>query len=430
MGNAPKITTMITDTNDKTIRLTGSASRFVRYCSNAKATMHVIAQDGDAAIDLDLLIIDNGSKRGYATGSNDIYEYTFEGVESNRFTFYATDSKGNVSEKGVLVDMVDYVKLTCNVANSRPDASGDMTLLCSGSCFNGYFDKAEENINTIEVLYEYTGIGVDTTKYKSYDSGSMTVIRLGNTYSAYVDLSGLDYQATYSFTITAEDALQKVQSTASGIKSKPVFHWGENDFAFEVPVKFNSTEEMRFKGDLRLKGDGNYGNTLYFGDGKHCYISEPSDNVMNIHCGGLQINEKSVFGTWKPTLNHTDGISYTIQKGWYQKLGNVVTIGWQLKASIPSGQHTNPLVIGEIPFKPSYSAFGGGIARGVYVVSNKNFACWCVELDGEDKAMINARLQACNNTSYANLDTSSTIFYPYGGGEVTLAGTICYMTND
>lgn len=36
-------------------------------------------------------------------------------------------------------------------------------------------------------------------------------------------------------------------------------------------------------GDLRLKGSGDYGNTLYFGDGDFCYIAELSDDVLTIY---------------------------------------------------------------------------------------------------------------------------------------------------
>lgn len=413
-GAAPIITASVEDVNEETIRLTGDRSRLIKYHSHAKATMEVDGQYG-AAINENLLIIRNGSKSGYG------YSYTFNSVESDTFTFFAEDERGYVGSTTVKANMVDYVGLTCIIGNNTPDADGDMRLTCYGNYFNGSFG-AESNSLTVE--YRYTGGGRS-------GSGYMTVTKSGNTYTAYANLSGLDYQTTYSFVITATDELEIVTSQNSAVKSKPIFHWGENDFAFEVPVKFNSTGEMNFKGDLRLKGDGNYGNTLYFGDGSHCYISEPSDDVMNIYADkGLQINGKPVWGTWTPCLSEYDAVSkYSTQEGWYQRLGNVVTLGWNIKARINTGYEDAELIIEGIDFTPEESAFGGGVAYGIYVPNaGYAFECWCVEYDktlGKNK--ITARLQPCNNTSAGNLNVASKSYYPEGGGTVTLSGTICYM---
>lgn len=441
-GTAPVITASVVDTNSTTIALTGNSSKLIKYFSDARATMSAEPQYG-AAIAEDYLIIRNGSQTGYG------YSHTFYGVESNVFNFSAEDDRGYVGTATVTASMVNYVRLTCNMANSRPDASGNMYLSCSGNYFNSSFGAQN---NTLTVQYSYTGGG-------SSGSGYMTVSKSGNTYTAYANLSGLNYQATYSFVITATDKLETVTSRNSAVKSKPIFHWGENDFAFEVPVKFNSTERMTFKGDLQLKGDKNFGNTLYFGDiastGKgYCYITEGEDNEDNIQddrmtikakslnlslSEKLKINNAPVWGAWTPTLNYPSAVSsYEVQSGWYQKLGNVVTIGWQIKAYIKSGYHTKELMITEIPFYPSKAAFGGGVAYGVYVsTAGQSFECWCIEdksntdLNKRDK--ITARFQPCNNTSPGNLNVSSTCYYPKIDNEtekkiVTLSGTICYMT--
>ena len=416
-GAAPIITASVVDTNSTTIALTGNSSKLIKYFSDARATMSAEPQYG-AAIAEDYLIIRNGSQTGYG------YSHTFYGVESNVFNFSAEDDRGYVGTATVTASMVNYVRLTCNMANSRPDASGNMYLSCSGNYFNGSFGAQN---NTLTVQYSYTGGG-------SSGSGYMTVSKSGNTYTAYANLSGLNYQATYSFVITATDKLETVTSRNSAVKSKPIFHWGENDFAFEVPVNFNSTDEMRFKGNMRLKGDGNYGNTLYFGDSSYCYISEPADDEMTLKAKNINlsvskmvaINGYSVWGTWEPTLNYPSAVSYyEVQSGWYQKLGNVVTIGWQIKAEIESGYHTNELAIEGIPFTPKGNAFGGGVAYGIYSSSGQAFECWCADTD----AKITPRLQPCNNTSAGNLNVSSTCWYRKDGGIVTLAGTICYMIN-
>ncbi len=413
-GAAPIITASVVDTNSSTIALTGNSSKLIRYHSAARATMSAEPQGG-AAIDESLYIIRNGSATGYGDS------HTFYDVESNVFTFSAEDDRGYVGTKTVTASMVDYVRLTCNIANSRPDASGDMYLSCTGNYFNGYFGA---QYNSLTVQYSYSGSD------GSYNYGIMTVSTSGNTYTAYANLSDLNYQATYSFTITATDELETVTSTKSAVKSKPIFHWGENDFVFEVPVKFNGADTVTFKGDLWLKGDKTYGNTLYFGDRRYdgagyCYIAEPEEDVINIHAlNGLQINEKPVWGTWTPSLNNSAVSYYSVQKGWYQRLGNVVTIGWYIYASINSGYNSTKIEISGIPAVPTIDAFGGGLAYNVYVTAGHAFECWCVDTTG----LITGRTQPCNNTSAGNLNVGSNTFnYPSGGGAIKLSGTICYM---
>lgn len=421
-GAAPIITASVVDTNSNTIALTGDSSKLIRYHSAARATMNAEPQGG-AAIDENLYIIRNGGATGYGKS------HTFYEVEAPAFTFSAEDDRGYVGMKTIKVSMVEYVKLTCNMANSKPDADGDMYLSCSGNYFNGDFGAQD---NSLTVQYSYSGVGVDTTKYNAYGSGTMTVSTLGNTYTACANLSDLDYQATYTFTITATDELETVTSTKSGVKSKPIFHWGENDFAFEVPVKFNSTGEMNFKGDLRLKGDGDYGNTLYFGDNSNCYLKEATDDKLTIKArmgvnldtlDHLYINGDQTWGTWIPTLYSSAVSYYSKQNGWYQRLGNVVTIGWYIHAHINSGYNNDKIEISGIPAIPVTNAFGGGLALNVYVTAGHAFECWCVDTTG----IITGRTQPCNNTSEGNLSVGSTVNYPSGVSEIKLSGTICYM---
>ena len=44
---------------------------------------------------------------------------------------------------------------------------------------------------------------------------------------------------------------------------------------------------------MRLKGSGNYGSTLKFGDGSYCYISESTDDDMKIYADSVDIVTKN-----------------------------------------------------------------------------------------------------------------------------------------
>lgn len=434
----PIITASVIDTNETTVALTGDNTKLIKYFSNATATMSAEAQKF-AAIDEDLYIIRNGNNSGYGK------THTFENVEDSEFIFLAEDSRGNVGTDTLAPTMINYTKLTCNIANSRPDAFGSMTVSCSGNYFNDTFGEVE---NTLIVQYRYAVWGNALPE----EWTDMEFTTSGNHYSASADFVIPDFnqQLYYSFETRAIDKLSVVSSAPSNVKSLPVFHWGENDVVFEVPVIFKEGTEgielsgdqtfdnVNVKGNLRLKGDADYGNALLFGDGANCYITEPNDDEMMIHAQKIYLDASSgVFvdgyaipildkGIWTPMLNSSVISSYSTQYGWYSKMGQFVTIGFYIKATCKSGYTSTGISISGMPFTPLYSAAGGGMCSGAYVAANQNFQCYVAETD----RTITARTQACNNTTATNLTTSASgCFYRSSGGEITLSGTISFMAN-
>lgn len=432
----PIITASVVDTNATTIALTGDNRKLIKYFSNAYASMTVEAQNG-ATIDQDLYIIRNSGDVGYGTS------HTFEKIESNYFSFSAADNWGNVGGATVTPTMVNYVKLTCNMTSKRPDASGNMDVQCTGSFFNGSFG-AVENALTVQCRYMKQG-----GTYS--DWFTMTIVENGNYYGAYTSFTipDFDYQAVYVFECKATDKLSTVTSTPDSAKSMPAFHWSENDFVFEVPVTFNagtndsSTGDkeidgnLHVTGDLRLKGDGNYGNTLRFGDGDYCFIQEPEDDEMLIKAGRIDLVANGVYiygnpipdiqtGVWTPELNASAVSYYTTQYGWFSKMGQTVSVGFYIKANCYSSYQNDHIEISGLPFTPMFASGGGGICSGAYVNGGWTFQCFVAETTG----YITTRVQACNNTSSANLSTSASgCFYPYNGGTLTLSGTITYRSN-
>ena len=429
----PVVSPTIKDTNATTIALTGDSSVLVKYYSNASVTTGATARNSAT---IKSQSTTNGSRT--LTGGT----CTFEGVESGAFSFTIEDSRGFIVYPGrnltTTGKFVEYIKLTCNLANNRPDGSGNMTVYCNGNYFNGTFGKVA---NTLQVQYRYK------TRNGSFGNWiTMSHSVSGNAYSATASVSGLNYQETYVFEARAIDQLATISSASSALKSLPVFHWGEHDFTFEVPVNFNGgfgsdgfnvQGDLGVTGDLRLKGDGNYGNTLRFGDGSYCYISEPEDDVMKIKATRIDLEANGVYvygyaipvlekGIWAPYLNSAVVSSYTTQHGWYSKMGQTVSLGFYIKATCKSGYTGTEISISSLPFTPLHPAAGGGMCSGAYVNGGWTFQCFVAGTDGK----ITTRVQACNNTSATNLSTSASgCFYPSGGGELTLSGTITYIAN-
>ena len=439
--SSPTITATITDNNSVTRALTGDSSILVRYYSTAYVSMTASAHNGASLVGQS---ITNGST-SYQTSTA-----TFANIESGVFSLSATDSRGFTTIVGrnlvTANKFVPYERLTCNIENTKPDASGNMDVRCTGSFFNGSFG-AVENTLTVKCRYKQQG--------GSYSSWyTMTVTKNGNYYGAYTSFTipDFDYQSAYTFECQATDKLATVSSTPSSVKSTPVFHWSETDFVFEVPVTFNAgvnsggvsavatdqtiDGDLNVTGDLRLKGSGNYGNTLRFGDGSYCYITEPTDDVMTLKASSINLEANNVkvygnpiptlaTGVWTPTLSSSAVSSYSTQYGWYSKMGQTVSVGFYVKATCRSGYNSTLVTIGGLPFSPLYAGAGGGMCAGAYVSAGFTFQCFVAETDGS----ISTRVQACNNTSSTNLSTSkSGCWYPSGGGDITISGTITYIS--
>lgn len=440
--SSPTITATITDNNSVTRALTGDSSILVRYYSTAYVAMTATAHNGASLVRQS---ITNGSTTFEASTA------TFANVENGVFSLSATDSRGFTTTVGrnlvTANKFVPYVRLTCNIENTKPDASGNITVKCDGSYFNGSFGSVA---NTLTVRCRYKPQG------GSYSSWyTMTVTKNGNFYGAHYTFTipSFNYLSTYVFECQATDKLATVSSSPNTAKSTPVFHWGEDNFVFEVPVIFNAgvdnsgaasavatdqtiDGDLNVTGDLRLKGSGNYGNTLRFGDGSYCYISEPSDDVMTIKASSINLDANNVkvygnaipvltTGVWTPTLSSSAVSSYSTQYGWYSKMGQTVSVGFYVKASCRSGYNSTLVTISGLPFTPMYGGAGGGMCAGAYVSAGFTFQCFVAETDGS----ITTRVQACNNTSSTNLSTSkSGCWYPSGGGEITISGTITYIS--
>lgn len=215
----PAITPTIADSNDATFALTGDRGKLVRYYSDAAVTI------GATAIKKATL-----KSQKVTCGKESLNaDGTFHGVESNQFTFSATDSRGNTATKTVEAPVIPYVRLTCSLGSNMPSADGTMTVQTSGHYYNGSFGAKS---NSLKVYY----------RYKSSDGSygnwtEMAVALSGNTYSATAKLAGLDYQTGYVFQAYAEDALAAVYATEQSVRAQPVFDWDKDDFLFNVPVR-------------------------------------------------------------------------------------------------------------------------------------------------------------------------------------------------
>ena len=219
----PILSPTVEDSNSIAIGVTGNKNTLIIYFSDAAITTGAAARNSATLISQKVTC---GSK-SITTSSG-----TIENVESGTFTFTATDSRGYSTTQTVTKDIINYINPTCNLNIPNPTTDGNLSFTITGNYYNGSFGAVN---NTLSVSYKYkAGSG----NYS--DNIEVTNITLNNnTYTANISLTGLDYKETYTFQAFTIDKIKSANSAEKVIKTTPVFSWSNDDFEFNVPVKFS-----------------------------------------------------------------------------------------------------------------------------------------------------------------------------------------------
>lgn len=233
----PTLNPTVKDVNSKSVGVTKNDQTLIKFLSNAQVTANAA---GTNSATIKSYRISCGSKAlTTATG-------TFDAVETGSFVFTVTDSRGLTASKTITLTVIDYLNLTCNFIGEKPNINGDFSFTIEGNYFNKAFNS---NQNTLAIAYRY--------KAGSGSYGSWTTVTPSITddyYSVSVDLSGLDSKKEYYFQARAIDLVSTVYSDETLVKYIPVFDWGKNDFAFNVPISING----RGYGESRILWEGAY----------------------------------------------------------------------------------------------------------------------------------------------------------------------------
>lgn len=229
---APIIEPSAVVTDAKTVELAGNTDTVIKGYSTAEVAVNATAQKHAT---IKSYKITNGSK-GLAAASG-----TITAADSGSFVFSVTDSRGYTTSKTLNKTLIEYVAPTCKLVASNPNAEGEMSLKISGSCFNGSFGAVQ---NALTVQYCYSASDGEPCEWITVPA---TVS--GDSYSAEVGVTGLDYRLKYTFKARVVDALSSAVSPSKTVKAIPVFDWGENDFNFNVPVVMQDTLQLKNAAD-------------------------------------------------------------------------------------------------------------------------------------------------------------------------------------
>lgn len=211
---APVITGTVAEQNALAATLTGDSGNFIRYVSDGLCTVSASGRFGATITEKTVAGIP-------VTGDT----LTLEKLEQEKIIFTCTDSRGFTASCEICLPLIPYIPLTNNAAVQRTDpTSGNATLTFQGSCWQGTFGAYDN-----ELRYEYSINGVHMY-HEPLPMGE------ASSYTLTEPLQGLDYQSAHTVEVTVHDKVMSVTKTLRVNKGVPVFDWGENDFAFHVPV--------------------------------------------------------------------------------------------------------------------------------------------------------------------------------------------------
>lgn len=209
----PIVSGSVVDVNEITKALTGDENVLIRYFSTARAEITTESKNSASIV---------AKSIGGVSTTEDSRDIT--NVETGSILFSATDSRGYVGSATATKSLVPYIRLTNNAVAARTDpTSGNAVLTLTGDCFGGSFGAED---NTISAYY-------------TINTGDQVEVELtvdGNQYTASVNLAGLEYTKSHTIRVTVSDKLDAVEKKVTIMRGIPVFDWGENDFAFHVPL--------------------------------------------------------------------------------------------------------------------------------------------------------------------------------------------------
>lgn len=178
-------------------------------------------------------------------------------VSDNYIDIVCEDSFGFRAEERRYFPLIDYFKPICSVTSSEISPDGRATLEVTGSFFNQNFGIQANNL-TLRYFIAPASYG---DVFGGDDSYITNITYLaGNSFTATVELSGLNYESTYNCQVWAEDRITTYNSNIITIGGKSLFNWGKEDFEFNIQV--NANENVNLAVGKAITGTDTTGNIV------------------------------------------------------------------------------------------------------------------------------------------------------------------------
>ena len=211
----PTVSASIVDTNDTTISLTGSNTKFIKGFSNAKVTISATAKNS-ASISSYLTSCGDGR-----TSSTAVTQ--FNNINSKYISVKATDSRGYSKSVDYTLDWIEYIRLAfTSITVKRTESTADKAnMTIKGNYFNNSFGNVS---NSLVLKYRYKE---GTGEYTDWTTLTPTITDNTITYTEL--LENLDHNKEYTFEFMIDDQLMTVYSDPVVLtKGIPVLRVGKD----------------------------------------------------------------------------------------------------------------------------------------------------------------------------------------------------------
>lgn len=222
----PIVSASIVDTNDTTISLTGSNTKFIKGFSNAKVTASATAKNS-ASISSYLTSCGDGRTSNTAVTQ-------FNNINSKYISVKVTDSRGYPKSVDYTLDWIEYIRLVfTSITVKRPESTADKAnMTIKGNYFNNSFGNV---LNNLILQYRYKeGSG----EYTNWTALTPTIT--DNTFTYTELLENLDHNKEYTFEFMIDDELMTVYSEPVVLtKGIPVLRVGKDYVDISGTLKEN-----------------------------------------------------------------------------------------------------------------------------------------------------------------------------------------------
>jgi hypothetical protein len=307
------------DTGGYSTPLTGNANKLIKGFNYVNVKTNAAALKGSSIKSQRISCGDqiiNGASGG------------FTNVETGAITFSATDSRGNTTTETVTLEVIPYIKLTCNLEAEMPTPAGTTNLKISGNYWAGNFGAQN---NELHVYFRYKE---NDGAYNDWVEATAKAVN--NKYTADVPITGLDYRKAYTFQAKAVDKVITLESAEKKVKTIPVYDWGENDFAFNVPVSFEgkSIADIIYPvGSIYMSINNVNPATLFGGEWeqiKDTFLLSAGDTYKNGTTGGEATHTLTVDEMPKhrhAIYQHVNGYNFAVVTGYGDGGGSAIATG-------------------------------------------------------------------------------------------------------
>ena len=227
----PYVFGTVVDGNAATRSLTGDENTLVRFMSDGVCRIYYRGEKGAFIVQRQV---------GQQVMQKD--ELTISGIEQEQVVFSVTDTRGYRAQYTHSCNLIPYVKLSAEAVAQRENAGNQAMVYISGDCFSGSFGAADNTL-TVEVTVDGRAPIVAQTTVSE------------NRYYAFAELEDMDYTRIYGITVRVKDRLMEAERRVTLKKAVPVFDWGEEDFAFHVPVQMDSPLSLESGGTGAATGE-------------------------------------------------------------------------------------------------------------------------------------------------------------------------------